>query len=98
MTAIRTFSCALALAMLPAAAVYAAAAPSRPEIYFRLANPCPSTGQASGACAGYVVDRITPLVCGGVDEPSNMQWLTTAEAKAKDKWKRIGCRPGRKQV
>src|SRR5437867_4303809 len=34
---------------------------------------------------GYVVDHITPLECGGADSPSNMQWQTIAEAKAKDK-------------
>ena len=34
---------------------------------------------------GYVVDHIVPLECGGADEPSNMQWQTVAEAKAKDK-------------
>jgi len=35
---------------------------------------------------GYVVDHIIPLKRGGADEPSNMQWQTIAEAKAKDKW------------
>jgi hypothetical protein len=34
---------------------------------------------------GYVVDHIVPLECGGADSPSNMQWQTVAEAKAKDK-------------
>jgi hypothetical protein len=34
---------------------------------------------------GYVVDHIIPLECGGADDPSNMQWQTTANAKAKDK-------------
>jgi hypothetical protein len=34
---------------------------------------------------GYVVDHIVPLECGGADTPSNMQWQTVAEAKAKDK-------------
>jgi len=42
--------------------------------------------------SGYVVDHIKPLACGGADEPSNMQWQTAAEAKAKDKWERKGCR------
>ena len=42
--------------------------------------------------SGYVVDHIKPLACGGADEPSNMQWQTVAEAKAKDKWERKGCR------
>jgi hypothetical protein len=34
----------------------------------------------------YVVDHIVPLKRGGCDCPSNMQWQTVAEAKAKDKW------------
>ena len=35
---------------------------------------------------GYVVDHIIPLKRGGTDAPSNMQWQTKADAKAKDKW------------
>ena len=34
---------------------------------------------------GYVVDHIIPLECGGADDPSNMQWQTITEAKAKDR-------------
>jgi hypothetical protein len=34
---------------------------------------------------GFVVDHIKPLECGGSDAPSNMQWQTTAAARAKDK-------------
>ena len=41
---------------------------------------------------GYVIDHIKPLACGGADDPSNMQWQTVAEAKAKDKTERVGCR------
>jgi len=41
---------------------------------------------------GYVVDHIVPLACGGADAPSNMQWQTVEEAKAKDKTERIGCK------
>jgi hypothetical protein len=41
---------------------------------------------------GYVVDHITPLACGGLDAPSNMQWQTIAAARAKDKIERVGCR------
>ena len=40
---------------------------------------------------GYVVDHIVPLACGGADTPSNMQWQSVAEAKAKDKVERRGC-------
>ena len=40
---------------------------------------------------GYVVDHKVPLACGGADSPSNMQWQTKAEAKAKDKVERKGC-------
>lgn len=41
---------------------------------------------------GYVVDHIVPLACGGADVPSNMQWQTVADAKAKDATERIGCK------
>ncbi len=41
---------------------------------------------------GYVVDHIVPLACGGANAPSDMQWQTIAEGKAKDKWERKGCR------
>jgi len=40
---------------------------------------------------GHVVDHRIPLACGGADAPSNMQWQTTEEAKAKDKVERQGC-------
>ena len=40
---------------------------------------------------GHVVDHIVPLACGGADAPSNMQWQTTEEGKAKDKVERRGC-------
>jgi hypothetical protein len=38
------------------------------------------------------VDHVVPLACGGADAPSNMQWQTIAEAKAKDRKERLGCR------
>jgi hypothetical protein len=59
---------------------------------FKREQPCPSTGKPAGACPGYVIDHATPLACGGADDPSNMQWQTTAEAKAKDQRERKGCR------
>jgi hypothetical protein len=52
---------------------------------FKRSNHCPSTGRASGACPGYVIDHVMPLKRGGADDPSNMQWQTTAAAKAKDR-------------
>ncbi len=40
---------------------------------------------------GHVVDHIVPLACGGADDPSNMQWMSTEDAKAKDRVERQGC-------
>lgn len=58
---------------------------------FERQSPCPSTGKTSGRCPGYVVDHVNPLECGGADAPSNMQWQTIADGKAKDKTER-NCR------
>jgi hypothetical protein len=63
---------------------------------FQKRYPCPSTGQARGACPGYVKDHIIALACGGVDSVENMQWQTIAEGKAKDKWERNGCKTSKK--
>ena len=49
------------------------------------------TGYPNGR-PGYVIDHIKPLACGGADTPSNMQWQTVAQGKAKDKVERIGCK------
>jgi len=43
------------------------------------------TGYSYGR-KSYVVDHVQPLARGGADSPSNMQWQTRADAKAKDKW------------
>lgn len=53
---------------------------------FQREHPCPSTGRTWGACPGYVVDHVQALKHGGRDHPSNMQWQTVEEAKAKDRW------------
>lgn len=58
---------------------------------FQKQHPCPSTGKTTGPCPGWVKDHVIPLACGGADAPSNMQWQTKADAKAKDKWERRGC-------
>jgi hypothetical protein len=38
------------------------------------------------------VDHIRPIACGGVDAAWNMQYQTTEDAKAKDKWEIKVCR------
>jgi hypothetical protein len=58
---------------------------------FKRIQPCPVSGMSKGPCPGYVVDHVYPLACGGADLPTNMQWQTVAEAKAKDKWERKVC-------
>jgi hypothetical protein len=52
---------------------------------FQKMHPCPATGRMSGPCPGYVVDHIVALKNGGADDPSNMQWQTVEEARAKDR-------------
>ncbi|MDB5925237.1 MAG: exported protein of unknown function [Betaproteobacteria bacterium] len=94
---------AMSLLLVTTSATLAAAPPDaqrsfKAEVLFRLANPCPSTGETRGECRGYVIDRVIPMVCGGAEEPGNMQWQTIAQAREKGRWERIGCRPGRKLV
>lgn len=52
---------------------------------FKKQHPCPATGETAGRCPGYIIDHVKPLECGGTDAPSNMQWQTSAAAKAKDR-------------
>lgn len=52
---------------------------------FKRQHPCPSTGRSTDSCPGYVIDHVKALKHGGADTPANMQWQTTAAAKAKDK-------------
>jgi hypothetical protein len=58
---------------------------------YKREQPCPAKGHSSGNCPGYVIDHVRPLECGGTDAPSNMQWQTVADGKAKDKTERY-CR------
>jgi hypothetical protein len=53
---------------------------------FQREHPCPSTGKKYGACPGYIKDHVRALCVGGPDAVSNLQWQTTADAKAKDRW------------
>jgi hypothetical protein len=50
---------------------------------FRAENPCPSTGQRRGACPGYQVDHPDPLCAGGLDQRSNMQWISNEDHRFK---------------
>ena len=52
---------------------------------FKKSNPCPATGRPRGACPGYEIDHIVPLLHGGADATDNMQWLTVPEHKNKTK-------------
>jgi len=58
---------------------------------FKQSHQCPANGNTHGTCPGYVIDHIKPLACGGADDQSNMQWQTTSDSKAKDKWERKDC-------
>lgn len=58
---------------------------------FKLDNPCPANGRYKGRCDGYVIDHVKPLACGGLDTAKNMQWQTKEDARAKDRWERVGC-------
>lgn len=65
---------------------------------FRHLHPCPGGPDAGSMrrCTGYVIDHVCPLACCGKDAPSNMQWQTVADGKAKDKWE-LGCRSCRRK-
>jgi len=62
-----------------------------PKNAFRKSHPCPVTGLTTGACPGWAIDHIVPLVCGGCDATDNMQWLpatikSCAGTECKDRW------------
>jgi hypothetical protein len=56
---------------------------SRVRSAFQRIHPCPSTGLRIGPCAGWQVDHVIPLGCGGCDAVSNMQWLPESIKTAK---------------
>lgn len=45
---------------------------------FQVLHHCPSTGLSTGACAGWQMNHVIPLACGGKDAVSNLQWLRVA--------------------
>lgn len=92
-----TLTALLIFSLLALPGLATAAVRDRNAVYaFRTAHPCPSTGQKHGACRGYVVDHIVSLYCNGPDKPSNMQWQTVADAKAKDRIE-LKCTPAVKE-
>lgn len=70
------FRRAVAVAVLIAGLALTSDARSPAEVRaFRAENPCPATSRRSGPCPGWEVDHIRPLCAGGLDKPSNMQWI-----------------------
>lgn len=89
--------CAEAPARTPSGAI---ARSTAAKDKFKSWHPCPSTGKQDGACAGWAIDHVIPLACGGCDSPENMQWLpsrikSASGAFAKDRFeRRIYCSGG----
>jgi hypothetical protein len=74
----------LVVAVLPSDAGQIRSGSARAD--FKREHPCPVNGPAYGPCHGYIIDHIEPLACCGADAPSNMQWQTASDDKAKDRW------------
>lgn len=94
MTAARITLATLALALACTPTLARTPRSHSAKAAFQREHPCPSTGSHRGACKGWVVDHRIALCVGGSDIPENMRWMTTAAAKAKDRWE---CRPGWKE-
>lgn len=65
---------------------------------FQRIHPCPSTGKTTGACPGWNIDHVVPLICFGRDAIFNLQWLPVeikrcAGTTCKDRFeRRVYCR------
>lgn len=59
---------------------------------FKRQHPCPATNLPRGSCPGWIIDHIIPLCAGGADNPGNMQWQSSPDAKAKDREERQQCK------
>jgi hypothetical protein len=60
---------------------------------FKKIHPCPATMLRTGACAGWAIDHVISLECGGIDAVWNMQWLPNdiksgADPHDKDRFER----------
>jgi hypothetical protein len=90
----RALSLAASLALALSLSAPADAIPRDPaaRAAFRKANPCPSTGQQTGRCPGYVIDHRIALMNGGEDHPRNMQWMPTDAHRAKTRADFAECR------
>lgn len=60
---------------------------------FKRIHLCPVTKLPTGPCAGWSIDHILPLACGGCDAVWNLQWLPVQIKSAagefpKDRWER----------
>lgn len=60
---------------------------------FRKVHPCPATGLIAGGCAGWQINHIIPLACGGRDAVDNMGWFpvsikTCPDPHCIDRWER----------
>src|SRR5438128_8352477 len=84
-------ACCLALALAPPRAPASEYRSLTVKHEFQQRHPCPSTGRTTGLCPGYVKDHVVPLACGGPDAVASLQWQTTSQAKAKDRWERKAC-------
>lgn len=58
---------------------------------FKKTHACPATGKIQTTCPGYIVDHIVPLCACGKDDPSNMQWQSYKDSKAKDRLELAQC-------
>lgn len=82
-------ACALAVSLVATPSAASAAAVIHRSAYAKH-EFWRMTGHPNG-WRGHVVDHVIPLACGGQDKPTNMQWQTIAEGRAKDRWERRKC-------
>ncbi|HZE61624.1 MAG TPA: hypothetical protein VE085_13830 [Burkholderiales bacterium] len=67
------------------------------RVMYMKRHPCPANGNTRGACPGYALNYVKPLCAGGPGRPTNVQWLSQADAKRKDRLDAQECRAARRQ-